>query len=209
MFTSVIRTASDSGWVLSGAVLFLYVIACIAHFQIRGHRRWFRALLMYGFWLFGLVIVLMTILPLPVITGNFCERYWLVETPQTAPFKFVRDIARVSGYTRGMFSMRATVNSFAFLQALGNLAVFLPLGVYVCWFTRRGLLVAGLVGFGISLAIEVTQGTGIYGLYPCPYRQFDVDDVILNTSGAVIGYIGAAVVGIFGIRRALNVETTV
>ncbi|OFE15721.1 hypothetical protein BA895_21635 [Humibacillus sp. DSM 29435] len=49
----------------------------------------------------------------------------------------------------------------------------------------------------VSLLIETTQGTGIFGLYPCPYRLADVDDLLTNTLGAVIGWcIGA------GARRA-------
>lgn len=43
-------------------------------------------------------------------------------------------------------------------------------------------------GAGLSLAIELTQLTGNWGLYPCPYRNFDVDDLILNTAGVMAGY---------------------
>ena len=32
------------------------------------------------------------------------------------------------------------------------------------------------------------QLTGVMGVFPCSYRLFDVDDLIWNTSGAVIGY---------------------
>ena len=32
--------------------------------------------------------------------------------------------------------------------------------------------------FGMSLAIELTQGTGLWGLAPCPYRLADVDDLL-------------------------------
>jgi uncharacterized RDD family membrane protein YckC len=41
----------------------------------------------------------------------------------------------------------------------------------------------------MSLSFEVTQLTGIYGLYPCAYRTFDVDDLILNTVGSLVGYL--------------------
>ena len=45
-----------------------------------------------------------------------------------------------------------------------------------------------LGGFGLSLTVELTQLTGLWGLYPCPYRQFDVDDLILNTTGVALGF---------------------
>ncbi|MCZ3394386.1 VanZ family protein, partial [Enterococcus faecium] len=42
-------------------------------------------------------------------------------------------------------------------------------------------------GFGLSLFFELTQLSGLYGIYPRPYRLFDVDDLILNTFGAFVG----------------------
>ena len=59
---------------------------------------------------------------------------------------------------------------------------------------RRGVLVAGSVGLAVSLLIELTQYTGIWGLYPCAYRYFDVGDLIANPTGAVVGSILAALV---------------
>lgn len=34
--------------------------------------------------------------------------------------------------------------------------------------------------------IETTQLTGVWGIYPCAYRVFDVDDLLMNTLGAVL-----------------------
>ena len=45
-----------------------------------------------------------------------------------------------------------------------------------------------MIGFLASLLIEVTQLTGIFGLYPCAYRFFEVDDLITNTTGTLLGY---------------------
>ena len=44
-----------------------------------------------------------------------------------------------------------------------------------------------LGGFGMSLFVETTQLTGTWGLYACSYRVFDVDDLMTNTLGAVLG----------------------
>lgn len=33
------------------------------------------------------------------------------------------------------------------------------------------------------------QGTGVFGFFKCLYRLFDVDDLMLNTSGAVLGFL--------------------
>jgi hypothetical protein len=58
----------------------------------------------------------------------------------------------------------------------------------------RGILVALVAGFGLSLLVETTQITGVWGLYPCAYRFFDVGDLMTNTLGAVVGCTVALVV---------------
>ena len=52
-------------------------------------------------------------------------------------------------------------------------------------------------GFGRALVfavlfsggIETAQVTGLFGLYPCAWRQFDVDDLILNIAGIAAGFL--------------------
>lgn len=76
----------------------------------------------------------------------------------------------------------------ALLQLIANVVLFLPFGMlarYLVAPKRPGRVV--LAGLGVSLLIELTQLTGIWGIYPCPYRVFDVDDLITNTLGAAIG----------------------
>jgi hypothetical protein len=46
-----------------------------------------------------------------------------------------------------------------------------------------------VIGFGVSLFFELTQLTGLWFIYPCPYRLFSVDDLILNTVGVPIGWL--------------------
>ena len=49
----------------------------------------------------------------------------------------------------------------------------------------------------MSLYFEVTQLTGLYGIYPKAYRLFDVDDLIINTLGGALGYLITPLVTIF------------
>lgn len=65
----------------------------------------------------------------------------------------------------------------------------MPLGFIVAYLARRGPLLAVLLGLGASVLIEVTQFTALWGRYPCPYRQADLDDLLLNTAGAALGWI--------------------
>lgn len=43
--------------------------------------------------------------------------------------------------------------------------------------------------FILSAFFEFTQVTRLYGIYPKPYRLCDIDDLILNTLGGVVGYL--------------------
>ena len=75
----------------------------------------------------------------------------------------------------------------AFLQIVLNVLLFVPLGCVIRVIAHRGVVVATLAGFALSLLIELTQRTGVWHLYSCAYRLFDVDDLIVNTLGATIG----------------------
>lgn len=82
----------------------------------------------------------------------------------------------------------------ALLQLVFNVLLFVPLGFFVRVLAGRGILVALAAGFGLSLLIETTQLTGVWGIYPCAYRFFDVGDLMTNTLGAVIGSAVALIV---------------
>ena len=63
------------------------------------------------------------------------------------------------------------------LENIGNVALFIPLGVTLKWSGVKGVKKAGLLA---SLLIEVLQFTFALGTFEC-------DDLIHNTLGAVIG----------------------
>src|SRR5699024_9069950 len=83
-----------------------------------------------------------------------------------------------------------------FLTAFLNVLILLPLGVYMRYFFKKTMTIPRtvLVGFLVSLFFEITQITGLYGIYTCPYRLFDVNDLLLNTTGAVFGFILAPLI---------------
>jgi hypothetical protein len=85
----------------------------------------------------------------------------------------------------------------AVLSLLVGFVAFLPLGVLLRIAWGRGVIVALLVGLGLSLLIELTQATGVWGLRECAYRVFDIVDVIANTVGAVVG---SAITRLFVLR---------
>lgn len=71
-------------------------------------------------------------------------------------------------------------------QIAGNFIMLLPLGIYLPLLYRRlrkaaGFFVVLLISFLTSVSIELLQ-------LATHYRSTDVDDVILNTSGACAGF---------------------
>jgi hypothetical protein len=71
--------------------------------------------------------------------------------------------------------------------ALLNLLVCLPIGFLIFPYLER-VRSAVSTGLLLSLTIELTQLTATWGLFPCPYRKFDADDLLLNTLGMALGF---------------------
>ncbi|MNE81189.1 VanZ like family protein [compost metagenome] len=70
------------------------------------------------------------------------------------------------------------------MNFIGNIALFLPFGLFVAFLSpNRSLSWSGLVlrAFGLSALLECAQGLFSIG-------TFDVDDLILNTFGGMLGY---------------------
>lgn len=46
-----------------------------------------------------------------------------------------------------------------------------------------------LFAVGLTLVVELTQLTGFWGIFPCAYRQFNIDDLMLNSLGVMSGFL--------------------
>lgn len=135
--------------------------------------------------LYASSLVAFTNFPLPETPEGFCDERSTINYWQLTPgnslgpvFDQLSDVGLVT-----------TLTGTTFLQIAFNVVFFVPLGVLIAYRTKHGVLFAAALGLGVSLLIELTQGTGIWGIYPCPYRLADVDDLIANTAGAIIGWV--------------------
>lgn len=92
---------------------------------------------------------------------------------------------------REILGMRAVI-----LNIFGNIVAFIPCGFLLPAISRRCKIMANsiLVGFFISLLIEMTQLAFNVG-------SFDVDDLILNTLGAVTGAVLYTAVQSYRIKK--------
>ncbi len=158
------------------------VLACLVPYVAWSYRRHGtvrpgHAVLLVAAALYAVGLWTYTILPLPADPQQWCTAHTVV--PQLRPLQLVADV-------RGAGS-GAVLRNRAVLQVLLNVVLFVPLGALLRaltgWSVPR-LLVAGLTA---SLLVELTQLTGDWGVYPCAYRLFDVDDLLVNTAGTGLG----------------------
>lgn len=167
---------------LGGAAIFFAVLVPMLLVQVRRYGRFsFRRLLgAAAVSVYAVALVAYTLLPLPEVRAN-CGGG--VTGAEWIPGHSIGDILRE---TEGL-SLSATLTSRATLQVVLNVALFVPFGMIARRYWNRGPVVSILLGGAVSVLIEATQFTGVWGLYECAYRVADVDDVIANTAGAALG----------------------
>lgn len=152
----------------------------------RGHRPSVGLALLV---LFALFILFLGLHPFPERATLDCSDGGV--TPLLTPFGFVQGFARLwqAGAPPSVWlhdlSVTSTVMNFVFFAMLG--------GLLAGQTARPGL--ALLFVAGLSGLIETAQITALFGIYPCPYRHFEIDDLILNISGGMVG---------FGLVRAMR-----
>lgn len=161
----------------------------IYQYRKYGYVNKLRAFVLYSFLLYLIVAYYLIILPLPENRDVRSMQSEDVEHYNLRPFRFIEDIKKE---TKVELNNRQTYKYLfterAFLQVVFNILLLVPLGVYLRYYFRLSLKKTILISFLVSLFFEITQLTGLYGLYNAPYRLFDVDDLFFNTLGGVIGY---------------------
>ena len=85
---------------------------------------------------------------------------------------------------------RGELGIHSFYNLAGNILGFVPAGFFIpmLWGKRRGFLFTICVTFEMSLAVEILQLCFRVG-------SFDVDDIILNTLGGILGFVLLILVG--------------
>ena len=164
-------------WPLASLALTLPVLALVYH--RRGRVTLASLAWSYLAVLYALGVACFTLYPMPEGTSGPGITYGVA--PQLHPFAFVGDI-RNDGLG-------------AVFQVVANVALFMPFGYMLAYGLRWRVPAVAASGFAVSLLVECAQLTGFFGLYPYAYRTFDVDDLMANTAGALVGLACAKVVG--------------
>lgn len=174
--------------------LFTAIPWLIHNYRKYGFLSFWYTLVIFSFIFYALSAYFLVILPLPEVRDTCALQEVGTNHFQLIPFYFLYEIFEESHIVWSELS--TYINFFrhgSFLTSFLNVLILFPLGVFMKYFHPRTMTAIRmlLIGFLISLFFETTQITGLYGIYNCPYRLFDVNDLLLNTTGAVAGYLVA------------------
>ena len=79
--------------------------------------------------------------------------------------------------------------SIAFRNLFGNIAIFIPLGFFIPALTetKNNYTRAMMIIISSALAVEVIQYIGSFVLFKIDWKVVDIDDVIMNIFGGMLG----------------------
>jgi putative membrane protein len=182
-YLEIIKQASISFPVIAVAFSVPYLIY---NYKKYGSIMSLRIWIIYSFILYLLCTYCLIILPLPspekaqALQGHHM---------QLNPLNFIFDIIK---HTHINFQDPKTFltifNNWAFLTTIFNIFMTLPFGFYLRYYFRNNFKQVVVKSFLLSLFFELTQLSGLYFIYAGNYRLFDVDDLITNTLGGVLGF---------------------
>ncbi len=146
-----------------------------------------KTFIVYSFVLYLLIAWFMVILPLPKI-----EEVEKMTGPwtQLVPFAGFKEIIDSTNFNLfDLSTYLSTLKNPAVYTVLFNFLLTLPFGVYLRYYFNRKWWEVFVLSFLLSLFFEVTQLSCLFGIYPRPYRLFDVDDLFVNTLGGFLGFV--------------------
>ena len=154
-----------------------------------------KSIIFYSFILYLITAFFMVILPLPSMeyVSNLKTAY-----AQLKPFQFIEDImVTIPSKITNLEDFLKIFNISTIYVVIFNFLLTLPFGVYLRYYFNKKWYQTILYSLALSLFFELTQLSGLYGIYPRPYRLFDIDDLIINTSGGLFGHIITPIFMIF------------
>lgn len=167
----------------------------LVEYRRYGRFNFLRALILYSFIFYLLTAYYLVILPLPAReeVANYTSRVIEIRPFYTV----VRFLDRTVLDLKNPATYGPAMKQIVFLEPIFNILLLLPFGVYLRYYFNLSLKKTVLLSFLLSLFFELTQLTGLYFIYPRPYRLADVNDLINNTLGGYLGYRLASIFSFF------------
>lgn len=140
-------------------------------------------LVVFLFFIYITGVISLTLFPIPIDERLISDRLATGDELRNnlIPFATIRE----------MYNTMIHVGFSVFLlQIGGNILLLFPLGFFIPLLFKKinSYKKIILFGFSFSLLIELTQLT-ISFLINYTYKSFDIDDLILNTIGSILGFI--------------------
>jgi len=145
-----------------------------------------RCINIYLLLFFTLCAYFLTLLPFPTLeqVAGMTSSYI-----QLIPFYCIYDFVVNSGLVISDWkTVLPALGGGIMIGIVCNIIMLMPSGFFFKRvFNKANFSMVFLTGLLISMFFELTQLTGVFFIYSRPYRIFDVDDLIQNTFGFVIG----------------------
>ena len=183
--------------IFTAVALFPVIVGLVTiPFLIWNYRKYkglsiMRATVIFSFIFYMMCAFFLTLLPLPTIE----------EVLQREPVAFNHHLFNniISAMKNAGFSLDKSswfeeenwlslLKSAMLFQIIANIVMQMPLGFYLRYYFRVSAKKALGIGFLVSLFFEMTQLSGVWGIYPYAFRCPDIDDLMNNTLGCMIGF---------------------
>ena len=184
----VYKLPIEFAFVVFPIIAFILTIPFLIHqYRKYGAIPLLKSVCFYSLILYLICAYFLVMLPLPSI-----EAVSKMTGPKTQLklFQFIEDIILTTNYKIDSFQTLIKLLKQPTMYIVGfNFLLTMPFGIYLRYYFKQNWFKTIVYTFLLSLFFELTQLSGLYGIYPRPYRLFDVDDLLINTTGGLFGYL--------------------
>lgn len=166
----------------------------IHHYRKYGSITFLRFLLVFSFFFYLLCVYFLVVTPLPTRGEvlNYKGTYYNLKPFFVLPEIFMYGDFNITKPESYMFLFNQK-----YLEPLFNILMTIPFGIYLRYYFKCSFLKTLIYSFLLSLFFELSQLSGLYFMYPRPYRLCDVNDLINNTTGGILGFLIEALFSMF------------
>ncbi len=159
-----------------GIIAMFIVLAVHMVYSIIRKKSIRRSLLISVFIIYISMVILITFFPIVYSHDVYTQFGTLESAVQLTPFKTIH------------YMIKYTSRDMAFAQVGGNIIMTIPFGIFLPLLLKRKklpLLILYAAAFPVCIELLQLLLGYLLGTY---YRMTDIDDVILNFTGIILGY---------------------
>ncbi|MEJ9111313.1 VanZ family protein [Bacillus wiedmannii] len=175
---------NGSVFIIVGVICYLIVRSIFIGMKSKKGVNWWKELISFLFVIYIGMVVAITLFPIPIGFSTGIENIRL--SINIIPFaSIIKDIGKIGITYDGdvLFMIGLIVRNVG-----GNILLLMPLGFLapIIWDKFKKIKNTILLGLAISISIELLQL--IESLFSSWIRITDIDDVICNVIGSIVGY---------------------